>query len=279
MMGSSIGIQLRAGGRKALPEEVTVAGGHYRCNKVLKHDFFAATALYQLRKTEQTPEKGLPRRIILKMARRGDFLGIPLRWLGRAICRHEIGNLRHLQSLDQVPRYLGRYEDTGFFYEYIEGCSLDERPVLPGDFFERLEELIRSIHSRRVAYIDMNKRGNILLGEDNLPYMIDFQIACHIPRGEGLGGRIMDGLFSLLTKEDIYHLRKHQRRLAGEQLEPEQLEAFQRKSPWIKTHRRLSRPLTRHRRRILGFLLRRGHLRVDEAERTNPESDPGRWDK
>ena len=217
--------------------------------------------------------------VVLKLGRDSDFLGLPLRWLGRTICRHETGNLRHLQKLSQIPHLLDEYGDTGFVYEYIEGASLDENPDLPNDFFDRLEKLLKQIHLRRVAYVDMNKRGNVLLGYDNLPYLIDFQIACYIPRLFRPLRILTDGILRLLQKEDFYHLNKHKRRLSRHLMDIEQIHTSRQKSVWIRYHRNIARPLTRLRRRVLYFLFRSGHLSIDDTDHANPESNPHRWGK
>ena len=319
-MKTTIGYHFRAWGRKKLPENIIVKNRRYKLKRIFKHDFFAATALYQLEqksvadapptivkdadgtsavqrsnagaspaiiKEPPLNSRGYVEdaggtaavRVVLKLGRHSDFLGLPLRWLGRAICRHETDTLRHLQKLSQIPRLLDEYGDTGFVYEYIEGRSLDENPDLPDDFFDRLEELLKQIHLCRVAYIDLNKRGNVLLGRDNLPHLIDFQIACYIPRLFRPLRILTDGLLRLLQKEDFYHLNKHKRRLSRHLMDIEQIHASRQKSPLIKYHRSIARPLTRLRRRVLYFLFRSGQLSLDDTDHANPESDPRRWKK
>ena len=297
MMKATISYHFRAWGRKALPESIVVKGYRYQLKRIFKHDFFAATALYQLEQgniagvssataedadgtyQERNADGTSAVQVVLKLGRRSDFLGLPLRWSGRAICRHETDNLRRLRNLSQVPHLLDKYGDMGFVYEYIEGSSLDENPDLPDDFFNRLEELLKQIHLCRIAYIDLNKRGNILLGRDNLPYLIDFQIACYIPRLFRPLRILTDGFLRVLQKEDFYHLHKHKRRLSGHLIDIDQTNASLHKSLWIRGHRRVGRPLTRLRRRILYFLFRRGYLDIDDTDYSNPESDPRRWGK
>ena len=287
-MKATIGYHFRAWGRKELPESIMVKDCRYQLKRIFKHDFFAATALYQFEQgniageipaTAEDADGTSAVQVVLKLGRRGDFLGLPLRWLGRAICQHETDNLRRLREVAQIPNLLDEYGDTGFVYEYIEGSSLDENPNLPDDFFNRLEELLKQIHLCRVAYIDLNKRGNVLLGCDNLPYLIDFQISCYIPRLFRPLSILTDGILRILQKEDFYHLNKHKRRLSGHLMDIEQIYASRQKSHWIRAHRGIGRPLTRLRRKILYFLFRRGHLVNDDTDHANPESDPHRWKK
>jgi hypothetical protein len=298
-MKTTIGYHFQAWGRKKLPENIIVKNNRYQLERIFKHDFFAATALYQLEQksnagetpaiTKEPPlnSRGYVEdaggtvavRVVLKLGRHSDFLGLPLRWLGRAICQHETDNLQRLQNLSQIPHLLDKYGDTGLVYEYIKGSSLDENPDLPDDFFNRLEKLLKQIHLRRVAYVDLNKRGNILLGCDNLPYLIDFQIACHIPELFRPLRILTDSILRILQKEDFYHLNKHKRHLSGHLMDVKQIHTSRQKSTWIKSHRKIARPLTRLRRKILYFLFHRGHLSLDDTDHANPESNPHRWKK
>ncbi|MBN1845340.1 MAG: hypothetical protein JW810_06620 [Sedimentisphaerales bacterium] len=215
----------------------------------------------------------------MKLGRRGDFLGIPLGWLGRRLIRHEMRLLGRLRELVGIPQVLGGWGEWGMVYGYIPGCSLDEKPELPDTFFDRLAELVRRIHERRIAYVDMNKRGNILLGPDQLPGIIDFQIACHIPERLAGSRRLADWLLSVLQEEDRYHLLKHKRRFRGDLLSERERQLARRISGWIAMHRALTRPLRDARRRILAGLFRQGRLVIDQTMPLNPETDPGRWDR
>ena len=276
-MNTGIGPHLQALGRTTVPRQIEIRGDCFSFRKIFKHDFFALTALYE--SACSSDNSNTPAQVVLKLARQGDFLGLPLAWLGRVLCRHEMAILKSLQGIEGVPRLIGSYYDTGMLYEYIKGCSLDEKPQLPDDFFDRLEALLRQIHAHHIAYIDMNKRGNILLGTDNQPYMIDFQISQQINWPFWPLRSLGDFILKILQKEDFYHLAKHKRRLAPHLMPQEQLDRSRRVSPWIDFHRRIARPLTKLRRRILYYLYRKGHLPDNQIDNPNPESNPNRWKK
>ena len=284
-MEASLGQQLRACGRHGLPPTLTLDRGQYQLVRVFKHDFFAATALYRQTPAPQSnpcPAEGCPpgpTHIVLKQARCCDFLGLPLQWLGAALCRHEWSILCRLRGLKQVPKPLRQHGPTGLIYEYIPGRSLDERPEVPAEFFDRLRELLQLIHQRRVAYIDMNKRGNILVGPDGLPYLIDFQISQHLPARLLGSRRWAAAMLTALTREDHYHLLKHKRRLRPDLMTEDQWQQSHAISSWISLHRLVSRPLTLLRRRILAFLHRADRLVTDPSDRPSPENDPQRWAK
>lgn len=246
--------------------------------RLFKHDFFAATALYERSDRPGRSDCGdLPVRVVLKLSRRADFLGIGLAWLGRAMSRHERAVLLRLRGTDGLPRFLSDYDEDGFFYEYIEGHSLDARPVVQDDFFEKLSDLLGRIHKKRIAYIDMNKRGNILVRDDGSPGLIDFQISLYIPADFLLFGRLFDRLLGIFQAEDRYHLLKHKRRIRSDLMDRAELELSHRVSFWIAFHRKVSWSLRRLRRNALGYLFRRDCLITDDISWINPEADPTRW--
>ena len=277
-MKTSIGQQLHALGREKLPANIAINGSDYALERTFKHDFFAVTALYKLTQPSDNSPTAPPGRVVLKMGRKADFIGLPLLWLGEILCRHEINILSRLKGVSQTPNFLCPFGTVGLVYEYIEGCSLDEKPVLADDFFDQLQILLQKIHSCNIAYIDMNKRGNILLGKDGRPYIIDFQISWSF-QTSGPFKAIGQYLMNLCQHEDIYHLNKHKRRLARHLLDPEQIRQSKEISGYINAHRKISRPLTRLRRRFLNSLYSAGRLIKDDVNVANPESNPKRWAK
>src|SRR5207249_2394468 len=125
----------------------------------------------------------------------------------------------------------------------------------------RLNELIAALHRRGIAYVDLEKRENILVGQSGEPWLIDFQISWRWPmdgRYTGLQRLVPPPLgrfiLSKLQEGDRYHLAKHQRRHRPDLLTREQIEATYRKNPFIQLHRTVARPLTLLRRRILKAL-------------------------
>jgi len=282
-MAGTIGYQFKAWGNCPLPRDIDWAGHNYRLQCIFKHDFFAATALYVLNSVSGKSSVSVPLRIVLKLSRRTDFVGLPLCWLGRMITRHELLMLRLLQGIGGVPRLLGSLGKFGLLYEYIEGRSLDEISAqprtlrrAPDHFFDKLQQLLEQIHARHVAYVDMNKRGNILIGRDNAPYIIDFQISCRLYSSRWPWRVFARLALDLLQKEDLYHLMKHRKHFQA--VSPEYFSVYQI-SPLIAWHRRFARPLIKLRRRVLAFLFHKNLLINDDIDRTHPESDPSRWSR
>ena len=161
----------------------------------------------------------------------------------------------------------------------VFGVSLDSRPKIPDDFFDRLEGILHAIHARKIAYLDLNKRGNILLGPDNKPYLIDFQISWYHEKTFWPFRSLLQKILRLLQQEDFYHLYKQKRRFRRDLMTEAQIRNSRQISPIIRLHRRTTRPLTLLRRRLLGWLIKKGRLITDDLSEYHSETDPTRWSK
>lgn len=245
---------LRALGREDLPATLTVEGHDYSRAKTFKHDFFAATGLYALvLDGDSTASPGASAKVILKVGRRASLLGMPMGWIGRFLGRREGRLLGLAAGVEGVPRFLGMWGRTGIIHDYVEGRPLgrDDRP--DDRFFPCLSEMLEKIHALDIAYVDLEKPENILLGDDGRPHLIDFQISM-----DGTGWVAQLGpsrkLRRTLQSADRYHLMKHWRRLRPDQLTPEQLAQSYKAPFYIAWHRAVFRPFTRVRRQILVWL-------------------------
>jgi hypothetical protein len=259
---------LRALGHEDLPARIQLGDGEYRHLRTFKHDFFAATGLYD----------GPSGRVVLKLGRTRSFLGLPMAWLGEWAADHETDMYRLAESVPGVPRCFGRLGRTGFAHAFVEGHPLQKKERVGDDFFPRLQEMIERLHACGMAYVDLEKRENILVGADGRPWLIDFQISYPGPsldaaidrrRGPGtlhrlVPRRLRGYLLARLQQGDRYHLLKHRRRLRPDTLTAEELAASYHVGAAIRLHRRLSRPLT---------LVRRGVLKGLTGRSRSPKQD------
>jgi hypothetical protein len=236
-------------GAAGMPENIDVAGRHYRFVQLFKHDFFAATGLYQavVPPTEDCPQINL---VVLKIQRTKSFYGFPMRWLGRFICNHESEIYKKLHGIRGIPAELGRLGPTGMIHEYVPGRILDSTHELMPDFFDELQQLISEIHERGIAYVDTNKRENILVGDDGSPYLIDFQISWNTFRW-ARHYRWAQWLLLKLQDADWYHFFKHKTRLAPKLCTPEEFALAKQRSWYLRLHRRVAWPVITTRRRFL----------------------------
>jgi hypothetical protein len=269
--------QFFAYGCNSMPEEISLPCGTYIFKKIFKHDFFAVTALYESEPKDSAATAPNPRKVVLKLSRQQHFFGLPLSWLGQWLCENEMNILKRIQELQQVPKLISKYGRNGFIYEYIEGKSLDQTKDLPEYYFDNLAELLKKIHEKSIIYVDSNKRGNILLGDDNKPYLIDFQISLHIGPNLLLSRKFADYIRQLLQKADFYHLYKHKRKFSPEELRPDEAEFFYSQLKVIKLHRIIANPLRKARRKLLAYLYEKHFLAFNKQIRYNPEDNPDRF--
>ncbi len=232
---------LLALGKEPAPEWIQLEGGSFQLERVFKHDFFAYTALYR-------GERG---RVVLKIGRKASLFGLPLGWIGRLNAWHESTVFRAVDDLEVVPRFTGRWGRHGITHEYIDGHALERGERVPDDFFERLSAGLEEIHRRGLAYVDLEKCQNVLIGVDGRPYLFDFQISWRWPLPWGGDLWPASWLRRRLQAGDRYHLTKLKLRSRPDLFTPEELVAARRRPPLIWLYGALTRPFTRLRRLFL----------------------------
>lgn len=231
---SWIEASLQALGRDGFPETVELRDGTYRFARVLQHSFYAATACYL----------GPSGKMVIKWGRTTSFFGFPLAWLGRWLAGRELRIYQAVEDLAGVPECFGAVGTHGFAHIYVEGHPHYRSEPLGPDFFRKLLTLLDEIHSREMAYVDLSKQENILVGDDGLPYLIDFQTAFVWPsewkqrRGllrllpDAIGRRILAGA----QEADCVHVFKHWRRSAEETLPADLYARSVRQTGYIRFH-------------------------------------------
>lgn len=262
--------------RRPPPERMEIRGRQYHVARIFKHDFWAATCLYQA--DDATDELA---RIVVKFGRTNPFCGLPLGVYARLLARHEEAIYAMLDGVEGVPRWIGRVGESAFAIEYIDSRPLDHLERPPVGFFDRLRGLFDAIHARGIAYCDANKRSNILVTEDGRPFLVDYQIAVRRrddwPRPLR---RIVDALVDYLAAKDLYHLYKHKRRLAPGELTPEENILSRRRTGVHWVHRKLTKPYRTIRRTFLRKQYAQGRLQSPTAEmETHPQPEKETWRK
>jgi hypothetical protein len=232
---------LRSLGSRPFPAQVHVEDDACQLQRVFKHDFWAGTALYQ----------GEHNKVVVKIHRQASVFGLPLRWAGRLMSGHESRMLQRAQGIPGIPRWRGSCEGTGLIHDYVEGGTHRRGAPMAESFVQEFRELLRRLHERDVAYVDLEKPENVLVGEDGSPYLVDFQISFFCP-AKGWG-RLppLRWLLRRLQAADRYHFVKMVRRGQSHLLTEEERQEFERKPWYIRLHSFCTRPLTRLRRWIL----------------------------
>jgi hypothetical protein len=235
---------LLALGRTPPPDRIVVEGRDYGLDRIFKHDFFAFTGRYAC--ADDATD-----RIVLKIGRMASLFGLPLSWIGRLHSWHESNVFRAVDDLDFVPRFTGRYDKHGVTHAYVEGHQLERGERVPDDFFDRLEVGLAEIHRRGMAYVDLEKPENVLVGEDGAPYLFDFQISYRWPFRRGGDVFPFSWLRRRLQASDRYHLTKLRRRCRPDTMTEEEFAASKLRPAHIRFYGTFTRPITRVRRRVL----------------------------
>lgn len=265
--------------------ELTVRGYRYRLLKVFKHDFFAATALYEAMDASAPWPK-----LVIKAGREQVFCGMPLDWIGQELLKREQRAHERLDGVPGVQRWVAQLSETAYALEFIEGRTLDTLEAPPPPlFFEKLREMLDAIHARRAAYCDLNKRSNIVVQENGEPALIDFQVTeveREFPTGKWARllapfAYLQRRYLSYLQHLDLYHLYKHKRRLLPEALTPEEEKLSLRQGRIVRLHRRLVTPMRQMRRNFLTRQHQSGRLVSPSAhleDHDQPEKETWRKD-
>ncbi|MBN2295676.1 MAG: hypothetical protein JXM70_24810 [Pirellulales bacterium] len=248
------------------PETFRVAGTEYRLARVFKHDFWAATCLYE-RITVPAASGDILPRIVVKFGRQQAFAGVPLEWIGQWLADHEQAIYKSLAGVAGVPRWVGRLSPICYAIEYIDAPPLDHLETIPPGLFDRLRDVFDAIHARGVAYGDSNKKSHILVDAAGHPTVIDFQISLRLRDDwpwplRNLARRII----AYLQGKDIYHLYKHKRRLAPAELTEAEERLSRKRSGLHILHRKLTKPYRSLRRTFLRKQHQDGKLQSPTAD-------------
>ncbi len=247
-------------GYNSMPAEFELQGRRYRFHKLFKHDFYAATGLYRPIPPTAEPNfssASLPPDdaptatwAVLKIQRTYPLWGLPMRRLGAMVANHEIRILRKLQGIAGIPEFLGTLGSNGYIHAFVPGRDLSPDCHPNADFFGELQDLFSAIHARHVAYVDANKRENILYGDDHHPWLIDFQISFNCRKNQH-DNFLARAILKRLQAEDRYHYYKHKTRLAPEICHADDFARANHQSWYIRVHRAFAQPIIHCRRRFL----------------------------
>lgn len=240
---------MRALGKRNLPETLLIDGVPWELTRTHKHDFWAVTGFYENAGGEKA---------VLKMGRTEPFCGVPFEWTGRFLCRREMRFYNALSDLPNVPKVMGKVGRTGFVHEYAKGEPLQRDRAVPDGFFDALQELMKQLHRRGIAYVDSNKPQNILLGEDGRPHLIDFQISFDVKE---FGDNFISRWFlDRMHRADIYHVLKHKKRMRPDEMTEAEWQIVKDRGTLIRLHRFVTKPYFKFRRTTFKRLRETGRL-------------------
>jgi hypothetical protein len=154
----------------------------------------------------------------------------PVRWLGGRQRRRERRALERLSGVAGIPAVVGELPPWGLLLQPVPGDAITrwrwraKEDIVP--MMRRLDDLIKRMHERGVAHLDLRKRDNILVAADGSPSLIDFN-ASFCFRPGSLGARLV---FPLLQRIDRSALLKWKSFLLPDLLSPSERRRHRRMS-------------------------------------------------
>jgi len=173
-----------------------------------------------------------------------------LAWLARSLLRREALALAALHEIDGVPQLVecDRYALTRSF---LPGKPMYEARPNSAAYFAAAAKLLRRIHRAGVTHNDLAKEPNILVDENGMPAIVDFQLATVSEK--------RSRLFRIAAREDIRHLLKHKRTYRADLLSAREKSILNSPSPLSRTYMFTIKPLYLFvTRRLLGWSDREG---------------------
>lgn len=153
-----------------------------------------------------------------------DFSGSPLfirQTLGRIFVNIEGYNLIKLEDNPSIAKNVVFLSPYTLSFNFIKGNAIKEfnDGEIPKEFFIELEKNVIEMHKRNIVHLDLRNLGNVIMGEDGYPYIIDFQSCIstkHLPKK----------LRNTLRKADITGVYKCWDKRCSEPLDEERKEIF-----------------------------------------------------
>lgn len=188
------------------------------------------------------------RRVVVKDFSRSDFLFRAI--VGPILIRREFGALCKLAGCRRLPSVIRKLDRYAIVMEHVPGTSLaDLQPgVLTAEFYDHLREAVDEMHSRGVAHCDLRSRGNVMLGEDGLPYLVDFAACVFLGRGINPFFR---WLFSQFVAADDNAVLRIKQRLSPELLTDDDRRDLARQLPFERPAKLIGQNVRKLTRRFL----------------------------
>jgi serine/threonine protein kinase len=97
--------------------------------------------------------------------------------VGRFLVWRESKAYGKMKNLAGIPNLYRIIDGLALVMEEIPGSNLEEiedKMEIPQAFFDALKDLVAGFHKRGLAHCDLKRAPNTLLGNDGLPYIIDW---------------------------------------------------------------------------------------------------------
>ncbi len=138
-------------------------------------------------------------------------------------------------------------------HAFVAGHPLGRGEAVSDQFFPELVNLLAEVHRCGMAYVDLHKRENIIVGADGRPYLIDFQVSLLLTDSARFWIPFSGWVLRQLQSADRYHLLNHQVDHRPDLFGGAAAKDRQR-TWWIRLHRLVAAPLREGRRKLLVLL-------------------------
>ena len=145
---------------------------------------------------------------------------------GRLLVWREAKAYKKMEDLKGVPTLFRVIGGLALVTEEVPGTDLGtvkDKARFQEGFFDALKDVVDRFHERGVAHCDLKKAGNILLGHDGLPYIIDWAAA--ISRSE-FRLPLLNLIYKRFVLDDYNAIIKQKLRLTPEHVTPEERQAY-----------------------------------------------------
>jgi tRNA A-37 threonylcarbamoyl transferase component Bud32 len=149
------------------------------------------------------------RKVLLKTYRdRPRFIRL---LFGRRALKNEFNILRRLDAVDGVPKAIAILRKDTMLSEFVNNAqpmvasrALEPHEYPPESFFTKLKKMVEALHEQGISHGDI-RRMNVLRGDDDQPYLIDFATAVST---QGRAPWLRQALFRMFRKADDFATAK-----------------------------------------------------------------------
>lgn len=154
--------------------------------------------------------------------------------IGPLLVMRETRSLARLDGIAGIPHLLRRISRYAFLIEAVDATPASQLRDCgcPQTFFDRLHELLDSMHARGVAHCDLRSAGNTLIDKQQQPWLVDFVASVHQGQPWNLPAR---WLFRQFTAADHGAVLKLKKRLSPELLTAEEQTLLNHRHGWLES--------------------------------------------
>lgn len=149
--------------------------------------------------------------------------------VGRFLIYRERKALRRLWNIQGIPRFLFTLNNYAIVMEKVQGITLEEyhkRHSISPVFFDKFKKLISKIHEHGVAHCDLKRAANIIVGEGETPYIVDWSSAIF----EEEFPFLLRFIYERFKLDDKLSVIKYKMRCLPELVSEEERELYMRRS-------------------------------------------------